>query len=225
MTHEVYISYDDTDKVLSDAICHALEENKIKCWIRSRDFRRSDDIEDVIRAIRDSKLMLLVYSKRSKESDFIKTEVDIAFSSNLQILIVRLDNSEVDGALEFFLKNKHWLDAYPKSDEKFKTIVKDTSILLEKPISEPIISQETIKPIEVKLQEAIERKSKKKQRKIAYIIIGLIPIVLLIISGILYFAFVDSHDTGIPTVFDLMTLASLLMIIIIWPILVIYWKR
>ena len=29
MTHEVYISYDDEDKLAADAIVHALEENRI----------------------------------------------------------------------------------------------------------------------------------------------------------------------------------------------------
>ena len=36
MVHEVFISYSTADKITADAICHVLEQNKMKCWIAPR---------------------------------------------------------------------------------------------------------------------------------------------------------------------------------------------
>jgi hypothetical protein len=33
MLHGVFISYSNKDKAVADAVCHALEDRKIRCWI------------------------------------------------------------------------------------------------------------------------------------------------------------------------------------------------
>ena len=37
MPHDVFISYSHKDKAVADAVCHALEDRKIRCWIAPRD--------------------------------------------------------------------------------------------------------------------------------------------------------------------------------------------
>jgi hypothetical protein len=143
MNHEVYICYDDKDQITANAICHVLEENKIKCWFKTRDLGVTPMVDGIMEAINEAQVMVLIFSSHAKESNFVNTEVDIAFTKNIPILVFKIDESKLDGGLEFFLNNKHWLDAYPDPEVKFDSLIRDTSKLLEKPISKPVVSNKT----------------------------------------------------------------------------------
>ena len=143
MNHEVYICYDDKDQITSNDICHVLEENKIKCWFKTRDLGVTHMVDGIMEAIKEAQVMVLIFSSHAKESNFVNTEVDIAFTENIPILVFKIDESKLDGGLEFFLNNKHWLDAYPDPEVKFDSLIRDTSKLLEKPISKPVVSNKT----------------------------------------------------------------------------------
>jgi len=39
MAHDVFISHSSVDKNAADAICHALEQSGVKCWIAPRDIQ------------------------------------------------------------------------------------------------------------------------------------------------------------------------------------------
>lgn len=144
MGHDVYICYDDKDQITADAICHVLEDNKIKCWLKTRDLGVSHMVEGIMDAINGAQVMVLIFSSHSKHSNFVNTEVDIAFTENIPILVFKIDESKLDGGLEFFLNNKHWLDAYPNPEIKFESLIKDTSKLLGKPISKPVINNKKL---------------------------------------------------------------------------------
>ena len=163
MSHDVYICYDENDTITADAICHVLEENRFKCWMKTRDIGVNPIAEEVMSAIKQSKVMVLIFSNYSKDSNFVNTEVDIAFTENIPILVFKIDESKLEGRLEFFLNNKHWLDAYPDPEIKFETLIVDTSKVLGKPISNPVIPEKTQK-LAVSQQQ---KDSSKQQNKIA----------------------------------------------------------
>lgn len=208
MTHEVYISYDEADSLAAEAICHVLEENDIKCWIKSRDAGRKHIVEEVTEAIRNSEVMILIFSNTSKSSNFVNTEVDIGFSSNISMIIYKIDNSSLDGALEFFLKNKHWLDAYPNPSSQFERLIMDTAYLLEKPLIKPKIS-----PNEVYLVD------KKINKKLIFAL-GLIPIIVFAI-GIIMELFSKMNNISSTASLDVGVFAVVLAIIL-WLALIIY---
>ena len=145
MGHDVFICYDETDKKTAEEVCHVLEANKIRCWIKSRDYSSRDSVEKISKAIRESKCLVLVYSKNSKNSKPVITEVDIAFSSNVPIISFNIDGSKNNGGLEFFLKNKPWISAFPKPGEQLETLVRDTSKKISNPIDNPNIPSKSIK--------------------------------------------------------------------------------
>ena len=161
MNHEVYICYDDKDQITADAICHVLEDNNIKCWFKSRDLGVQDMVDEIMDAINESRLMVLIFSSHSKNSNYVNTEVDMAFSENKPILVFKIDESKLDGGLEFFLSNKHWLDAYPDPEVKFESLIKDTSKLLGKPISNPVVFNKTSKT----QKESVKEEKKDKPRR------------------------------------------------------------
>ena len=169
MSHEVYICYDEKDQITADAICHVLEENKIKCWMKTRDLGVKHMVEEIMEAINQARAMVLIFSDHSKNSNFVNSEVDIAFTENKPILVFKIDESKLDGSLEFFLNNKHWLDAYPNPEVQFGKLVKDTSKLLGKPIVDPIVSKQNIKVApkpQVQQVQKVQKEVKPKKEKV-----------------------------------------------------------
>ena len=132
MSHDIFISYSSKDKPTADAICHVLEENKLKCWIAPRNIRAGQNYpEQIMDGLRAAKLVVLVFSKNSQESVFVYNEIDAAFSFNKSILSFKIDETLPENKMGFFLKTKHWLDAYPDPESVFETLVNDAKLLCE----------------------------------------------------------------------------------------------
>ena len=132
MSHDIFISYSSKDKATADAICHILEQNKLKCWIAPRNIRAGQNYpEQIMDGLRAAKLVVLVFSKNSQESVFVNNEIDAAFSFNKSILSFKIDETLPANKMGFFLKTKHWLDAYPDPESVFETLVNDAKLLCE----------------------------------------------------------------------------------------------
>ena len=43
MTHNVFISYSNKDKIIADKVCTKLEENNIRVWMAPRDVPNEDE--------------------------------------------------------------------------------------------------------------------------------------------------------------------------------------
>ena len=164
MEPDVYICYSSSDKNAADAICHVLEENKFKCWIKPRDVGIGHIAEEITAAIKASKSMVLVFSEHAKASNYVNTEVDMAFSNNVPIIVFKIDDSRLDGGLEFFLENKHWLDAYPRPAHEFRQLVIDVSKLLDRPIADPVVSSEVMNSIDKVIVNVPKDVKPKKNR-------------------------------------------------------------
>ena len=114
MAHDVFISHSSKDKVTADAICHALEKNGVRCWIAPRDVRPGKTYgAEIIESIEECSIFVLLFSKNSNDSEDVKNEVHNAFSSKKTIIPCRLDDTQMDNEMKYFLSRKHWIDAYP----------------------------------------------------------------------------------------------------------------
>ena len=111
MGHDVYICYDD---------------NGIKSWIKS-EYGSSISKTEITNAISDSKAFVLLYSKNSRDKNFVVTETDIAFSRNVPIILVNMDNSKLAGNLEFIMETQTKINPVPESKRYLETIVEKTS--------------------------------------------------------------------------------------------------
>lgn len=136
MGHDVYICYDENDKDISDAICQTFEENNIKTWIKSRDMFSTDSVDRITNAIENSKCFVLVYSKNSKDTNYVITETDIAFSRNIPILVFNLDGFKIDRNLEFILETQPILYSFPSPKRQMETLVRKASDIAGKPVDD-----------------------------------------------------------------------------------------
>jgi hypothetical protein len=129
MSHDVYVCYDDEDKEIAEDVYSALKSRKLKCWMKSHDVRK-DVVGEMMDAIDKSHVMVLIHSANTKFSDYVNTEVDMAFSKNKPIMVFRTDDSEISGGLEFFLSSQPKFNAYQDPDKEFKRLIDHTNDLV-----------------------------------------------------------------------------------------------
>jgi hypothetical protein len=113
MSHDVFISCSSSDKTISDAVCHFLEAQGVRCWIAPRDIVPGTEWSDaIIEAIGKVRVMVLVFSHHSNESHQVKREVKTAFERGLPVIPLRVENVVPTQSLEYYLGEIHWLDAF-----------------------------------------------------------------------------------------------------------------
>ena len=75
----IFISHSSRDRRVAETICRGLENRGLRCWLSSRDVAGGDNFQAaVVRAIRSAKVMLLVFTTNSNNSDEIKKELVLA---------------------------------------------------------------------------------------------------------------------------------------------------
>ena len=80
MEHSVFISYHhDSSVQLVERIVQALESSGIKCWYAPRDVQ-SKYAGDIVRAIEECKVFLLVMNRYSTHSEHVINEIDCVFN-------------------------------------------------------------------------------------------------------------------------------------------------
>ena len=112
MAHDVFISYSSRDKVTADAVCGALEERGVRCWIAPRDIVPGLDWSDaIIDAIVACRVFFLVLSKASNESEQVKREVQNAVSERKHIFTFLIEEVDLTKHMRYFIGTPHWMDA------------------------------------------------------------------------------------------------------------------
>jgi len=162
MPHDVFISYSNKNKVVADAVCAKLEENKIRVWIAPRDVPPGKDFAAaIIHAIDHCPIFVLIWSEESNKSEHILNEVNRAFSQNITVIPFRIDNVVPTESLEYYIGRTHWLDAMTPPLEKHIKLLADT--ILTNLGRQAEIKLETP---DVKEKEVREEKKKEKEEDI-----------------------------------------------------------
>jgi adenylate cyclase len=108
---DVFISYASPDIAVADAVCAALEREGVVCWVAPRDVLPGDFYADaIVRAIDDSRAIIIVLSKSAVASPHVLREVERAASKRHPVLTLRIDQVPLPAALEYFLNTSQWLD-------------------------------------------------------------------------------------------------------------------
>src|SRR6266446_2326730 len=112
MPHDVFISHSAQNREVADAVCAALEKATIRCWVAPRDVRPGRSFPgEITLAIQQSKVMLLIFSGHSNNSEQVLREVQLATDSRLPIIRFRIEDVALTDDLKYFLSTPHWLDA------------------------------------------------------------------------------------------------------------------
>ncbi|MDR0312127.1 MAG: toll/interleukin-1 receptor domain-containing protein [Treponema sp.] len=110
--HDVFISYSSQDQKIADAVVNILESQKIKCWIAYRDAEAGDDYAvSIIRAIKASKVCVLILSRESNSSKHVLNEINSCVNNGVSIMPFKISDVLLNEAIEYYLGKTHWLDA------------------------------------------------------------------------------------------------------------------
>ena len=113
MRHRVFISHCEKDQVAAHDLCHRIERRGVKCWIAPRDIAVGEDFSGrVVEAIEMSAVFVIVLSRHTNSSQFVKAEAEAAFTSKRLIFPIRLENVEAEKGLRLFISIRHRADAF-----------------------------------------------------------------------------------------------------------------
>jgi uncharacterized membrane protein YgcG len=113
MTASIFISYASQDSKVANTLCKALEGRGFKCWIASRDIAPGENFQiAIVRAIRNAKIMLLVFTGNSNNSDEMAKELALASQSKLIVVPLRIDDVRPNDAFEYEFATRQWIDFF-----------------------------------------------------------------------------------------------------------------
>ncbi len=112
MAHDVFISYSSPDRNTALAVLHGLERAGIRCWMAPRDIKPGAIwAESIMEAIQHSRALVVVFSASANRSSNVINEVDAAVRKGAIIIPLRIEDVMPEGAMEYHLRTRHWLDA------------------------------------------------------------------------------------------------------------------
>lgn len=109
----VFVSYATADRAKALSVCDAIERRGIDCWIASRDVAPGENYQEaIVRALRESRAMVLVFSAAANDSDEIKKELSLASRFRVPVIAFRIEEVEPGDAFAYELSTRQWIDAF-----------------------------------------------------------------------------------------------------------------
>lgn len=119
----VFISYATSDRKEALAVCEAIERRGTSCWIACRDVQPGENYQEaIVRAIRQARALVLVFSEAANNSDEIKKELSLASRFRVPLLALRIEDVEPSDAFAYELSTRQWIDAFQGWDKSLDAL-------------------------------------------------------------------------------------------------------
>ncbi len=124
MDPEIFITYSSKDQKVSRTICSALENRGLACWISSRNVKPGQNYqEQIVKAIRAAKIMVLVFTANANNSNEIKKELALASQNNLVVIPVRIEDVTPNEAFAYEFATRQWIDLFDDWENSIARLV------------------------------------------------------------------------------------------------------
>lgn len=124
---DVFISYSSKDQEIADKIADNLMCAGFQTWIATRDIKEGSYAKQIMQAIREAKLFLVVISKNSISSEQVKNEIDRAFNrvkDGIVIVPFIIDDSEMDDECQYYLcRQEMFFGKKPPIDDRIHELI------------------------------------------------------------------------------------------------------
>ena len=111
----VFISHGSDDRDEANALSAFIESRGIKTWIAPRDVRPGQDYSEQLQlALEQCTAFVVLVTDKANSSPYVRAETEMAFSNSKPIFPVRQSDIQPAAGLAFFLKIRHWTDAFGK---------------------------------------------------------------------------------------------------------------
>lgn len=166
----IFISHSSEDDSVANALCEHLEKYDIICWIDHRDTKPGSQWEDsIVAAIKNSNLMLLVFSKHANTSKHVGRELAIAVKYEINIIPFKIEDVAFSDKLEYYLVDIQHYDAVGSSlkshlNKLLDNIKENLNQIGSKASPKPVVERRLFRGVylpkqEVKFLKEIESKS------------------------------------------------------------------
>ncbi len=147
MARDVFVSYRKEDQATAVAVCDALEQRGIACWIAPRDIPPGEEWPvAIVAGIKRCHTLLLVLSSHSHSSKQIAREVETADRAGANIITFRIEDVTPPPSLEYFLQNIQWIDAF---DNRYADAVETLARTIRASKSFPAEKTVVLNPAEI----------------------------------------------------------------------------
>ena len=152
MARKVFVSYSQPDYACAMELVARVESEGIDCWVAPRDIAPSADwAAEIIDAISNSRVMILVFSASSNDSPQVRREVMLAVHRGVRVVPFRIEDIAPAASLEYFLGGHQWLDAFPPPLEPhYARLVVCLNTLLATPTNPPSRRETPLPPAEAR---------------------------------------------------------------------------
>jgi hypothetical protein len=121
---KIFITYSSKDEKVSRTICTALERRGLACWISSRNVKPGQNYqEQIVKAIRAAKIMVLVFTANANNSNEIKKELALASQNNLVVIPVRIEDVAPNEAFAYEFATRQWTDLFDDWENSIARLV------------------------------------------------------------------------------------------------------
>ena len=134
MDPKIFITYSSKDQKVARTICTALENRGLACWISSRNVRPGQNFqEQIVRAIRGARIMVLVFTANANNSNEIKKELALASQNNLVVIPVRIEDVTPNEAFAYEFATRQWIDLFEDWEKSISELVELIAAILDDP--------------------------------------------------------------------------------------------
>jgi hypothetical protein len=138
MSGHIFISHGSETRDDASALSDFLEARGVRTWIAPRDVRPGMDYSEQLQeAIETCLAFVVLISDMANKSPYVRAETEMAFSTSKPIFPVRNADISPAAGLAFFLKIRHWTDAFgPGADAAMDRLATELRALSGLPADE-----------------------------------------------------------------------------------------
>jgi hypothetical protein len=125
LMRHIFISYATSDRKEALAVCEAIERRGPRCWIACRDVQPGENYQEaIVRAIRNARALVLVFSDHANNSDEIKKELSLVSRYRVPLMALRIEDVEPSDAFAYELATRQWIDLFEDWDKSLDALVR-----------------------------------------------------------------------------------------------------
>src|SRR5258707_4393759 len=132
MTAKIFISFASKDVKVAQTLCSALESRGIHCWISARDIQPGENFQvSIVRALRQAKIMLLVFTHNSNSSEEMTKELALASQQKLIVIPLRVEDVTPGDAFAYEFATRQWIDVFADWESSIDQLCRRITLALE----------------------------------------------------------------------------------------------
>ncbi len=139
MSGHVFVSHGSDDSDEAEGLAAFIEAKGMRAWIAPRDVRPGQDYSEQLQeALENCAAFVVLVTDKANRSPYVRAETEMAFSNGKPIFPIRTSDIQPGAGLAFFLKIRHWTDAFgPGRDTSLGRLARELQAATGVPVDPP----------------------------------------------------------------------------------------